>query len=165
MQYIYLIECQGYYKIGVATDVGNRVSQMATGNPFEMSVVSVYEFGNADVVEKSIHQRFSEKRLRGEWFLLSAEEVVEFTHICRVLGGKECDVSGDNFTDFEEEEKELDGEIFWRLERRNDRNPPGFAVMQRGTKKYLGYVSAHSLKNPNSPTKEEVERVIFSKKD
>jgi hypothetical protein len=32
----------------------------------------------------------------------------------------------------------------WRIERRNDRNPPGFAIFQRGKPVYVGYVGYHS---------------------
>ncbi len=32
----------------------------------------------------------------------------------------------------------------WRLERRNDRNPPGFAIFQRGKPVYIGYIGYYS---------------------
>jgi hypothetical protein len=35
----------------------------------------------------------------------------------------------------------------WRVERRNDRKPPGFAIFQRGKPVYLGYIGYHSKGN------------------
>jgi hypothetical protein len=32
----------------------------------------------------------------------------------------------------------------WRVERRNDRNPPGFAIYQRGKPVYIGYIGYYS---------------------
>ncbi len=88
MSWVYLIHCQHYYKIGIANDVEARMIQLATGNPFEITLVSCYEFKNASVVETSIHQRFSGSRKRGEWFELSEKDVDDFNKICALLGGR-----------------------------------------------------------------------------
>jgi Meiotically Up-regulated Gene 113 (MUG113) protein len=87
MQYLYLISCERFFKIGITGNVPARLSQLYTGNPFDMDVVSVYEFQNAEPVEQSIHQRFDVKRQRGEWFNLSQEDVDSFHEICSLLGG------------------------------------------------------------------------------
>jgi len=45
----------------------------------------------------------------------------------------------------------------WRLESRNDRTPPGFAIMKRGKKKeYIGYVGYYSPKKEQFPTYQEL---------
>ena len=61
MQYLYLIKCQQYYKIGVANDVESRLAQLSTGNPFPLEVEIVYLFDNAEVVERALHQKFKVK--------------------------------------------------------------------------------------------------------
>lgn len=53
MQYLYLIKCQQYYKIGVASDVESRLAQLSTDNPFPLKVEIVYKFDNADIVERA----------------------------------------------------------------------------------------------------------------
>lgn len=88
MQYLYLIKCQQFYKIGIANDVESRLAQLSTGNPFPLEVKAVYGFENSAPVEASIHQRFSKERRRGEWFELDDSGELNFNHICRVLGGQ-----------------------------------------------------------------------------
>jgi hypothetical protein len=87
-QYLYLLECQKYFKIGIANDVQSRLAQLSTGNPFELNVAAVYEFQNAEPVERAIHQRFQSLRKRGEWFSLGEREVSLFNNICSLLGGE-----------------------------------------------------------------------------
>jgi hypothetical protein len=87
MQYLYLIKCQHFYKIGVANDVQSRLAQLSTGNPFELEALAVYGFNSANAVEAAIHQRFYSLRARGEWFALDSERVDVFHNICQLLGG------------------------------------------------------------------------------
>lgn len=164
MQYLYLIKCQQFYKIGIANDVESRLAQLSTGNPFELEVLAVYGFANAQVVEASLHQRFTNSRVRGEWFALNNSELAILDQVCQYLGGIPEEVkpiANEEDVAVAEQEQELIGGLGWRLERRPDRNPPGFAVYQRGKeKKYLTYISANTLKNPNAPTIEEVENAL-----
>ena len=87
MQYLYLIKCQQFYKIGIANDVQSRLAQLSTGNPFELEVLAVYGYENANAVEAAIHQRYSDVRQRGEWFGLDDHDVIDFEQICQLLGG------------------------------------------------------------------------------
>ncbi len=87
MQSLYLIQCQQFYKIGIANDVQSRLAQLSTGNPFELKVLAVYDFYNAEPVERAIHQKFANTRKRGEWFELNGDDVLAFGQICQLLGG------------------------------------------------------------------------------
>lgn len=87
MQYLYLIKCQQFYKIGIANDVQSRLAQLSTGNPFDLEVLAVYGFENAEPVERAIHQKFANSRRRGEWFELDNSQVYIFGQICELLGG------------------------------------------------------------------------------
>jgi hypothetical protein len=166
-QYLYLIKCQQYYKIGVANDVQSRLAQLSTGNPFELEPLTVSGFDNASAVETVLHQRFAAKRQRGEWFSLNSDDVATIDKIIILLGGTsapditevdECEIEQAEET--QETQDILVGGVSWRLERRNDRNPPGYAIYQRGRKVYLGYVGMRSLSDPDHPTVEEIEAVI-----
>ncbi len=88
MQYLYLIKCQQFYKIGIANDVQSRLAQLSTGNPFKLDVLAVYGFDSAEIVERALHQKFSKQRIRGEWFEIGEEAEMNFRHICQVLGGE-----------------------------------------------------------------------------
>jgi len=171
MQYLYLIKCQQFYKIGIANDVQSRLAQLSTGNPFELEVLAVYGYDNAEIVERALHQAFANNRKRGEWFELDIPELNNFRKICQLLGGvwayeKELATVGEGELAEAEQEQELLGGINWRLERRDDRNPPGFAIMERGhskNRKCLGYLSGTTLHNPSSPTIQEVESFLQMK--
>lgn len=169
MQYIYLIQCQKFFKIGIANDVQTRLAQLSTGNPFPLTVISSYGFQNAEVVEKALHQKFEGRWERGEWFSLIPPEIDDFNQICKMLGGFPAD-TGVRITDEEMDEAEefqqtFSKDISWRLERRfSDRMNPGWAIMRKGAskKEYLGYIDSKNLVDVNNPTVEEIERFLRS---
>jgi hypothetical protein len=86
-QFLYLVKCQQYHKIGIANDMRNRLAQLSTGNPFDLEVMALYGFDNAAPVEAAIHQRFSKIRRRGEWFEMGEKDISDFHNICSMLGG------------------------------------------------------------------------------
>jgi len=86
-QVLYIIECQGFYKIGIASDIEARLAQLCTGNPFPLVVKTIYKFENADPVERAIHQRYKEQRKRGEWFELSYDDLKIIHSVCLNLAG------------------------------------------------------------------------------
>lgn len=88
MQKLYIIECQKIYKIGVTHDIKARLAQLSTGNPFQLKVELYYEFENAEVVEKALHQKYAKFRKRGEWFEFDDYNILRDIHkICLMLGG------------------------------------------------------------------------------
>jgi hypothetical protein len=110
MQYLYLI-CSGEsHKIGVANDPRSRIKELQTGNPVSLQMVYCFGFQNAFSVEQSIHQRFSEKRVSGEWFSLSEDEIQAFVSLCFMLGGQPYIVTTQviESVDMEKEMRNLD---------------------------------------------------------
>lgn len=87
MQYLYLLESAGFFKIGVANDVASRIAQLSTGNPNPIKLVMCFSFENAQPVEKALHQKYGRQRVRGEWFMWNAGDTTDFENICRALGG------------------------------------------------------------------------------
>jgi hypothetical protein len=89
MSYVYLIRNgeSFLFKVGIAQDVESRLAQLQTGNPVELVVESSYEFPNAEIIEKVLHQKWSSVRTRGEWFDFNTRDVEQFDEICRLLGG------------------------------------------------------------------------------
>lgn len=68
MDNIYILKSDGFYKIGVATDVGRRVKELQTGNPHTIECVFSRQVPEAYEIEKFLHDTFAEYRVKGEWF-------------------------------------------------------------------------------------------------
>lgn len=169
-QYIYLISCNGYFKVGIANDVESRLAQLQTGSPYELQIEECYEFENSEIVEKAIHQAWKANRVRGEWFDKGVNKVTavsEFQRICAALGGfvyrPESYGASPEDVEIAEEEHEysLVGGDDWRLEARNDLSQPRYAIMRRGrNRKCIGYLGLQDMQDPYNPTKEEVVLVL-----
>jgi hypothetical protein len=71
--YVYLIQCDGRYKIGKALDVATRLRSIPL--PAKPEVIATGHFPEPHVVERELHKQFREARLHGEWFALAAEDV------------------------------------------------------------------------------------------
>jgi hypothetical protein len=72
---VYLLHCNGLYKIGLGSDVKKRIKQLQTGTPFEITHIHTVPTATPDVLEAELHARFAHKRVRGEWFALDAGDV------------------------------------------------------------------------------------------
>lgn len=68
---IYFIECQGAVKIGFSKNPRHRLVKLATDSPFPCSLMGVVE--GCIKVERALHIKFSEFRIRGEWFKFTRE--------------------------------------------------------------------------------------------
>lgn len=72
--FVYFIQCGkqgGPIKIGKASDVEKRISELQTGSPFTLSLLAKIPCaGDKDAfrMEKWFHDRFHRKHIRGEWF-------------------------------------------------------------------------------------------------
>lgn len=78
---LYLIEDSdsGCTKIGVSFDPFKRLLALQTANPNELTLRYMAFFKtdmSAGECESYLHNRFSERHVRGEWFRLDADEVV-----------------------------------------------------------------------------------------
>ena len=66
--YVYLLQCQQYYKIGITKDVIKRTVGNQTGNPFEVKIIDTFLSLDKNADEKILHRLMSEYWHRGEWF-------------------------------------------------------------------------------------------------
>lgn len=145
MQYLYIIKCEQFYKIGVANDVESRLAQLSTGNPFPLKVEIVYEFENAEHVEKALHMRYKSLKQRGEWFKLDYEELKNIHSICLALGASAYEYSGNTATDEVIEEAEIIetslDDVRTELRMSKNGSPRGVVLMKRGNaREVVGYV-------------------------
>lgn len=75
----FISDGQGYTKVGVASDIVTRLSNMQVGNVSELKVIELIEtddIAEAYELESQIHQKLKRSRIRGEWF--DSEAVVNY---------------------------------------------------------------------------------------
>lgn len=77
MSSVYIIASDGgWCKIGKARDPSTRVSQLATGHPFNLAVSHSFackDDSEAYRVEQLAHVALADHRMKGEWFAVSAD--------------------------------------------------------------------------------------------
>lgn len=87
--YIYLIRAEtGEYKVGHSVDVGSRIKAFSVQPPFEYKLVHTFPTDDMAQTESVLHNRFSGKKIRGEWFALDEEDVDEIVRIVRFKDGR-----------------------------------------------------------------------------
>ena len=80
VRYVYLIECQGFLKIGKAENLNNRLKAYMTHSPkftligYIESTIADYELKEKKLIHKFKHLIYT----RNEWFYYSKEIIVEF---------------------------------------------------------------------------------------
>lgn len=74
--YTYIIESQGLYKIGKAKDIEVRLKAYDTHNP-NYTLLKVY---HGDY-ELWLQRKYHKNKVKGEWYSMSQEEVIEICDI------------------------------------------------------------------------------------
>lgn len=84
MYKVYLISSSDkHYKIGYTKrEVKNRLKELKTGNSQNLEVVSIFESKWGNKIETFLHKRFKTKKIDGEWFELSDDDVNNFIKLC-----------------------------------------------------------------------------------
>jgi antitoxin component HigA of HigAB toxin-antitoxin module len=75
---VYFAHCEQAeaVKIGKARDVKSRLSMLQIGNPTSLELVEMIE-DNSGKLEGLLHRWFRGKRIRGEWFRITPDDVRE----------------------------------------------------------------------------------------
>lgn len=68
----------GFIKIGLSNDPWSRVSSLQTSSPYDLELWLVVSAIFAQDVEKRLHREFSEFHIRGEWFDITENRLLEF---------------------------------------------------------------------------------------
>jgi predicted DNA-binding antitoxin AbrB/MazE fold protein len=74
-KYLYLIKADKYCKIGITKSPVSRLSDLMTLPPFEGEVLKCVMVNEAEDREKYLHKKYDDKRVNGEWFILSDREI------------------------------------------------------------------------------------------
>jgi hypothetical protein len=77
--YLYVIfAANGLFKIGKAANALNRAAQIKTSSPVECSLITAIEYdSSAFDLEDYFHSKFNHRRVRGEWFALQRDDLLE----------------------------------------------------------------------------------------
>lgn len=79
--FVYLIECEGKYKIGFTRNIIQRMSFFKNTLPSYPRIVNYIVSNDYKRLEKSLHILFNEKRIKNEWFLLEENDLKTFDKI------------------------------------------------------------------------------------
>ena len=87
MYCVYLIssEIEGdiCYKIGFTKrDPQVRIKEMKTGNASELRLVDSFQSKWGTQIESRLHKAFEHKKISGEWFKLTTDDIKKFKTIC-----------------------------------------------------------------------------------
>jgi predicted transcriptional regulator len=69
--YLYVLECEQYYKIGRTNNLKNRFTAIRTANPFEVKLIICifsYDKNIIHILEQQLHRQYMSIRHRNEWF-------------------------------------------------------------------------------------------------
>ena len=72
------------YKIGYTRrDITKRINEIKTGNPQKIEVIHLFESKYHAKIETWMHNLHASKRMEGEWFELSYDDVMSFKENCQ----------------------------------------------------------------------------------
>lgn len=79
---VYLVESEGYVKIGITHDINKRLSSLKTSTPFEIHLLGCWELGDnvAYKIEQFIHTEYSKYKIKLEWFRLNPSQINNIKH-------------------------------------------------------------------------------------
>jgi hypothetical protein len=76
--FVYLMKSGKYYKIGRSVSAEKRAYEIQLQLPQELKLVHKIKTDDPVGIETYWHQRFADRRMRGEWFDLSREHIQTF---------------------------------------------------------------------------------------
>lgn len=76
--HVYLLKHGSEYKVGRSNDPTRRYKEIKVQMPLDTEEIHVIETDDAAGIEAYWHNRFSDKRLNGEWFRLSSYDIKAF---------------------------------------------------------------------------------------
>lgn len=75
--YVYLLGGNGYYKIGSSQYQRKRARQVGSHLPFETEIILTIPTDHRFNLENELQEKYSNKRVKGEWFELDQSDIQE----------------------------------------------------------------------------------------
>lgn len=73
--YLYLLECEGRYKVGLSKDVERRIKEL-NRKPFKLKLITKSRLlDEAYTYEQKLHRTLDKYRIEGEWYLLDKDTI------------------------------------------------------------------------------------------
>ncbi len=85
MGFVYLISDDewGFFKIGLSkNDPQFRLKNLNTGNSSKLSIVNYFKTANFKKIERLLHMKYADRRVNGEWFKLTDDDILSFESEC-----------------------------------------------------------------------------------
>lgn len=84
MKMVYLIRCENNnsYKIGVTSNIQQRIKSIQTSSPDKIELIETYRSDHAFEIEKTLHNYYSHCHIINEWFELFLEDEINFKEKC-----------------------------------------------------------------------------------
>jgi hypothetical protein len=82
-EFVYLIQdvdVTSYCKIGRTKNPERRLSTFEVKLPFKFEILAIIETANARGLETSLHRRYADRRVSGEWFALTPDDIDAIKH-------------------------------------------------------------------------------------
>lgn len=80
--YVYLVRNSfGHYKIGMSTNPKKRIKNLGVDLPFEIVTEHLIKCTNYREAEYQLHKKYAAKRVNGEWYALSEQDVADIKAI------------------------------------------------------------------------------------
>ena len=75
--WVYLIQLgdTDHYKIGMTTNLDSRLKQLQSKCPIPLKIIFRWYGHDYRFFELAFHSRFAKKRVKGEWFRLTTEDI------------------------------------------------------------------------------------------
>src|SRR5688572_18714460 len=73
--YVYIIRLGRHCKIGITKNMRRRMISIQGSNPEHLEIVHTIPTNNMRRAERQIHEQFASRRIRGEWFDLSDDDI------------------------------------------------------------------------------------------
>jgi hypothetical protein len=79
-----LDESQKYYKIGYTKrNVEKRIKELSTSSAYTFELVKTYPCSiKGSTLENLLHKQYFSKKIKGEWFELTIEDIINFEDTC-----------------------------------------------------------------------------------
>lgn len=74
---VYIMRAGDAVKIGISDNPEDRLKQIQTSNHEKVELLASFVTANPELVEKTLHCRLEEAKVRGEWFRIG-ERTIDF---------------------------------------------------------------------------------------
>lgn len=106
--FVYLIGSTlfGWYKIGKAKNPKIRVEDLGILLPFKVEILAVWKAKNHTLMEASLHEKYAEHHINGEWFSFTPDKIQEIINRDVPVASKVTDDVFSSFSNIENDAPE-----------------------------------------------------------